>query len=212
MWLLDANLDVHLVELLKAHSINSNTAENRGWKALRNGELIAAAVDAGFDALLTRDHLFAESAARIWRLQPKFAIVVVDIPNYHPNGILRHFAKGGQRSRLSQFQDNRELALNAGALAIRVQRRLELLAVRGRFHCFRLRFHFGRFIEQEVQGLLRLDVRGNAADCAIIGQLLAHRRNGLAVLLRDPLDLTIDLVIGDPDRLPLRNLAENQRR
>jgi predicted nuclease of predicted toxin-antitoxin system len=64
MWLLDANLDIHLVELLNALEIECETAESRGWKALRNGELVAAAAAAGFDTLLTRDQLFAESASR----------------------------------------------------------------------------------------------------------------------------------------------------
>jgi hypothetical protein len=44
MWLLDANLDVHLVGLLRGYEIDCDTAENRGWKALRNGDLVAAAV------------------------------------------------------------------------------------------------------------------------------------------------------------------------
>jgi hypothetical protein len=64
MWLLDANLDIHLVELLRGYEIDCDTAENRGWKALRNGDLAAAAVQAGFDSLLTKDQLFAESASK----------------------------------------------------------------------------------------------------------------------------------------------------
>jgi hypothetical protein len=80
MWLLDANLDVHLNELLKRLGIECDTAENRGWKALRNGELIAAAVEAGFDTLLTRDQLFAQSASRAWRLHPGFSVIVVTLP------------------------------------------------------------------------------------------------------------------------------------
>jgi hypothetical protein len=49
MWLLDANMDVH---------------GQRGWKSLSNGELLRAAVDAGFKCLLTRDQLFGESASQ----------------------------------------------------------------------------------------------------------------------------------------------------
>jgi len=78
MWLLDANLDVHLTELLRGYQIDCETAEDRGWKALRNGELVAAAAEAGFDSILTRDQRFAESASGIWRLYPKFGIVVVN--------------------------------------------------------------------------------------------------------------------------------------
>jgi hypothetical protein len=43
MWLLDANLDIHLVGLLRGYEIDCDTAEYRGWKALRNGDLVAAA-------------------------------------------------------------------------------------------------------------------------------------------------------------------------
>jgi hypothetical protein len=52
MWLGDANLDVHLIELLRRLQIECDTAGNIGWKALRNGELVAAAVGAGFTTLL----------------------------------------------------------------------------------------------------------------------------------------------------------------
>jgi hypothetical protein len=44
MWLLDANMDVHLMEVLDAYAIRCDTAANRGWKAMSNGELVAAAV------------------------------------------------------------------------------------------------------------------------------------------------------------------------
>jgi hypothetical protein len=67
MWLLDANLDIHLAELLQSLRIDCATAESRGWKALRNGELVSAAVNAGFSTLVTRDRLFAESTLRSGR-------------------------------------------------------------------------------------------------------------------------------------------------
>ena len=41
--LLDANLDIHLVELLRRFQMDCDTADNRGCKTLRNGELVAAA-------------------------------------------------------------------------------------------------------------------------------------------------------------------------
>ena len=62
MWLLDTNLDVHLVGLLNGFGVVCDTTAGWGWKALRNGELPAAAVEAGFTTLATRDRLFAESA------------------------------------------------------------------------------------------------------------------------------------------------------
>ena len=80
MWLLDANMDVHLVSVLSFFGISSETAAARGWKALSNGELVTTAVAAGFTCLLTRDQLFGESAARVLKSFPTFAVVVVNIP------------------------------------------------------------------------------------------------------------------------------------
>ncbi len=80
MWLLDANLDIHLADLLRSLQTDCDTAESRGWKALRNGELVAAAVNAGFSTLVTRDRLFADSAARAWRLFPDLCVVIVTLP------------------------------------------------------------------------------------------------------------------------------------
>jgi hypothetical protein len=71
MWLLDANMDVHLVQTLNELGVACDTAANRGWKAFSNGELVAAAVSAGFTCLLTRDQLFGESAARALKTFPQ---------------------------------------------------------------------------------------------------------------------------------------------
>src|SRR5712692_9750204 len=80
MWLLDANMDVHLVAVLAGFGIRCDTAANRGWKGLSNGDLVAAAAAAGFQCLVTRDRLFGESASRVLKAFPEFAIVVVDLP------------------------------------------------------------------------------------------------------------------------------------
>ena len=80
MWLLDANMDVHLVATLADLGISSVTAGSRGWRALSNGELVAAASAAGFECLLTRDRLFGESAARALKSFPQFAVVIVNLP------------------------------------------------------------------------------------------------------------------------------------
>ncbi len=80
MWLLDANMDVHLVQTLNELGVSSNTAASRGWKALSNGELVSEAVAAGFTCLLTRDQLFGESAARALKNFSTFAVVIVDLP------------------------------------------------------------------------------------------------------------------------------------
>ena len=79
MWLLDGNVDVHVAQFLIERGVACETAKQRGWKALTNGQLIAAAVAGGFDCLLTRDRLFQESAARALRQHPLFAIVLITL-------------------------------------------------------------------------------------------------------------------------------------
>ena len=80
MWLLDANVDVHLMSVLTGFKISCDTAGKRGWMALSNGDLVSAAVNAGFRCLLTRDQLFGTSASRALKLFPQFAVVVVNVP------------------------------------------------------------------------------------------------------------------------------------
>jgi predicted nuclease of predicted toxin-antitoxin system len=79
MWLLDANVDVHLASLLREFGIPCETAASRGWKALTNGDLVTAAVAAGFDCILTRDQTFAESASTALKSSSNFALVVVTL-------------------------------------------------------------------------------------------------------------------------------------
>jgi hypothetical protein len=52
MWLLDANMldanmDVRLTGVLAKFGLACETAADRGWKALSNGQLVAAAVANG---------------------------------------------------------------------------------------------------------------------------------------------------------------------
>ncbi len=79
MWLLDANMDVHLIPLLREVGIDCEAATRRGWQGLINGELVKAAVEAGFHCLLTHDRLFAEAAARSLKSNPNFSVVVVHL-------------------------------------------------------------------------------------------------------------------------------------
>lgn len=51
--LFDQGTPVPLREFLKGHQVE--TAFERGWDTLRNGELLTAAEDAGFDVLITPD-------------------------------------------------------------------------------------------------------------------------------------------------------------
>jgi len=91
MWLLDANMDVHLVAVLKNFGVACDTAGNRGWKSLKNGDLVAHAVADGFLCLLTRDQLFGESASRALKAFPQFAVVVVNVPQQRWNQYRERF-------------------------------------------------------------------------------------------------------------------------
>jgi len=77
MWLLDANMDVHLLSLLHEFGIRCEAATRRGWGSLSNGELIAAAVEAGFTCVLTHDRTFAGSSSVMLKQNPGFSIVVI---------------------------------------------------------------------------------------------------------------------------------------
>lgn len=79
MWLLDHNVPVQLRGLLVEYGLEAETVVARGWQALHNGDLVAAAKREGFRVLLTRDTRFAE-AARSALDQSEFALVVIRIP------------------------------------------------------------------------------------------------------------------------------------
>jgi predicted nuclease of predicted toxin-antitoxin system len=91
MWLLDANLPVQLVALLKELGIDSDSAVARGWNALSNGSLVQAAVQAQFSALLTRDRLFGESAAQALQIHRGFCVVRVTLPQLRATQFLQAF-------------------------------------------------------------------------------------------------------------------------
>ena len=91
MWLLDANVDVHLAALLGEFGIVAESAITRGWETLVNGDLLTAAVNARFACLLTRDRRFAESAASALKAHPDFAIVIVSLPQCPSHQYLENF-------------------------------------------------------------------------------------------------------------------------
>jgi predicted nuclease of predicted toxin-antitoxin system len=91
VWLLDANLDVRICQVFGEFGIESHTAESHGWKHLLNGQLVSAAVAAGFTCLLTRDRLFAESASRSLKQFPHFAVVLIQIEQQKRSEYLARF-------------------------------------------------------------------------------------------------------------------------
>ena len=97
MWLLDANLDIRICELLGEFGIESYTAESYGWKHLPNGQLVSAAVAGGFTCLLTRDQLFTESASRALKQFPQFAVVLIQLRQRRRSQYLAQFRAAWER-------------------------------------------------------------------------------------------------------------------
>jgi hypothetical protein len=91
MWLLDANMDVHLLDVFSELGIPCESAIHRGWRELANGQLIKAAIEAGFTCILTKDRLFAESANRSLVQAPHFSIIIVCMPQVPWRKYVRQF-------------------------------------------------------------------------------------------------------------------------
>ncbi|HLX04822.1 MAG TPA: DUF5615 family PIN-like protein [Candidatus Binatus sp.] len=100
MWLLDANLPVQLVELLKELGIEADSAVARGWNTLSNGNLVSAAVQAKFAALLTRDRLFGESASQTLKVHDEFCIVLVRLPQLRASQFVAAFRAVWQTAQI----------------------------------------------------------------------------------------------------------------
>jgi predicted nuclease of predicted toxin-antitoxin system len=100
MWLLDANMPVQLVALLKELGIEADSAVARGWHTLSNGSLVTAAARANFTALLTRDRLFGESAAGALRVHSEFCIVRVTLPQVRAAQFLEAFRAAWNKGRI----------------------------------------------------------------------------------------------------------------
>ncbi|MBI3535245.1 MAG: DUF5615 family PIN-like protein [Deltaproteobacteria bacterium] len=80
MWLLDHNLPRQLFEVFRdSIGISVETASNRQWEYLENGDLVRTAVAAGFTCILTKDVRFHESAAKTLLLHPNFSIVLITL-------------------------------------------------------------------------------------------------------------------------------------
>jgi len=80
MWLLDVNVDLHLLSVLRAFGIGCEAAVNLGWQELSNGELVRRAARRGFTCLLTRDRLLGAVASRALAENPSFAVVLLTLP------------------------------------------------------------------------------------------------------------------------------------
>jgi predicted nuclease of predicted toxin-antitoxin system len=101
MWLLDANVPIQLVALLKELGIDADSAVARGWNKLSNGNLVSAAVQAKFSTLLTRDLLFGESAAQTLKVNQEFCIVRVRLPQLRASQFLTAFRAAWQTAQIT---------------------------------------------------------------------------------------------------------------
>ena len=100
MWLLDANMPVQLVALLRELGIEADSAVARGWNAFSNGRLVSAAVQSHFTVLLTRDRLFGESAAGALKTNSQFCVVRVTLPQLRAGAFLQAFRAAWQEARI----------------------------------------------------------------------------------------------------------------
>jgi len=79
MWLLDKNVPRQIIPILRSFSIALETAQQRNWGKLQNGQLRATASEAGFTCILTRDGLFRKDAGKALKEHPHMAIVLLAI-------------------------------------------------------------------------------------------------------------------------------------
>lgn len=100
MWLLDANVPVQLVALLREFGIDADSAVGRGWNTLSNGTLVATALRGKFTVLLTRDRLFGQSASAVLKTHREFSIVRVTLPQLRAVQFLQAFRAAWQKARI----------------------------------------------------------------------------------------------------------------
>ena len=91
MWLLDKNVPIQLKHLLSEFGIESVTADSEGWGQLTNGKLVAAAASHGISCILTRDHLFSESALHTLKGHAEICVVLLILPQLRAPAFLKSF-------------------------------------------------------------------------------------------------------------------------
>lgn len=81
--LLDENLDHALRKLLGPHDVA--TVAYKGWAGLKNGELLQAAEDEGFDVFLTGDQTVAHEQNLAGRRLAVVALSAIQLPIIREN-------------------------------------------------------------------------------------------------------------------------------
>ena len=80
MWLLDHNLPRQLLPVLEKLGIKCESAKMRGWSELKNGDLVSAAIAAGFSVIITKDVDFCNSAAKSLKINSELCAVLLTLP------------------------------------------------------------------------------------------------------------------------------------
>ena len=100
MLLLNVNIPLAVKAFLEAQGLKADTAESRGWRELENGDLVSAAMKAGFRCLLTRDKRIANSAAKALSHFPEFSIIILVIAQVKEPQYLKNFEEAWKKSPL----------------------------------------------------------------------------------------------------------------
>lgn len=79
MLLLDENLPLKIKDILEQNGYKCETVFTLGWSGLKNGQLVSKAIEKGYSAILTKDKLFAESAAKSLSKFPNFAVIRITL-------------------------------------------------------------------------------------------------------------------------------------
>jgi len=101
MWLLDVNVPRQLKGLLTDLGVPAETANERGWGTLLNGEPLEAAARSGFTCLLTRDQLFGKTVSKNLKRYPAFSVVVVMLPLVRASQFLSSFKASWEKKPIS---------------------------------------------------------------------------------------------------------------
>lgn len=101
MLLLDVNIPLAVKAILEKYGLRADTAENRGWRELENGDLVSVAMTAGFRCLLTRDKRFAKSAAKALTRFPEFSVVILVIAQVKEPQYLKNFEDTWKQSPIA---------------------------------------------------------------------------------------------------------------
>lgn len=98
MWLLDHNIPHKIRDVLEMFGVKTETAYYRKWDSLENGELVKAAVTAGFTAILSRDRQFQEAAKATLAKYPNLALVLITIDQSDAQTYCRDFEDAWKQS------------------------------------------------------------------------------------------------------------------